>query len=331
LQYNVLGRTGLRVSVAGLGCGGNAQLGVGYGKSELEALALVRAALEVGINFFDTSEAYVTEPILGKALHGRSRDRVVLCTKSRYRDRAGNLHTADTIVANLEASLRRLATDHVEVFLLHGLLPQHYSYALEELAPALVRAKEQGKICHLGVSEFPSHDPDHTMLNRALNDSIWEVIMLGFHMMHQRGSVSVLPRASAQGVGTVVMYAVRNIFSRPGVLQETIRLLADKGEVPTALASDNPLGFLIHDGGASSLIDAAYRFARYQRGVDVVLFGTSSQPHLHANVGSLLKPSLPQADLDKLHSLFGHLSGVGLDLPDVMRQGSERKVDANIG
>jgi aryl-alcohol dehydrogenase-like predicted oxidoreductase len=319
LQYNILGRTELRVSVAGLGCGGNAQLGLGYGKSEQEAEALVRAAVDVGINFFDTSEAYVTEAILGKALRGLTREHVVLCTKSRYRDRAGNLHSAETVVANLEASLRRLATDHVEVFLLHGLLPQHYPYALQELVPALIRAKEQGKIGHIGVSEFPSHDPEHAMLAAALDDPIWEVVMFGFHMMHQLASTSVLPHTAAQGVGTVVMYAVRNIFSRPGVLQETMRQLAEKGEVPAALARNDPLGFLTHDGGASSLTDAAYRFARHEPGVNVVLFGTSNQIHLHDNVASLLKPPLPQADLDKLHTLFGRLRGVGLDLPDVMR------------
>jgi len=115
------------------------------------------------------------------------------------------------------------------------------------------------------------------------------------------------------------MYAVRNIFSRPGVLPETMRQLAEKGEVPAALASNDPLGFLTHDGGASSLTDAAYRFARHEPGVNVVLFGTSNQIHLHDNVASLLKPPLPQADIDKLHALFGHLRGVGLDLPDVMR------------
>lgn len=82
MQYNILGRTGLRVSVAGLGCGGNAQLGLGYGKSEQEAVALVRAALDAGINFFDASEAYATEVIRGKALQGLTRDRAVLCTKS---------------------------------------------------------------------------------------------------------------------------------------------------------------------------------------------------------------------------------------------------------
>jgi aryl-alcohol dehydrogenase-like predicted oxidoreductase len=58
MQYTTLGRTNLRVSVAGLGCGGNSRLGLGSGKSEPEAIALVRAAFDLGINCFDTAEAY---------------------------------------------------------------------------------------------------------------------------------------------------------------------------------------------------------------------------------------------------------------------------------
>jgi aryl-alcohol dehydrogenase-like predicted oxidoreductase len=81
-------------------------------------------------------------------------------------------------------------------------------------------------------------------------------------------------------------------------------------------AQDNPLSFLVHEGGAESITDAAYRFARHTPGIDVVLFGTGSVAHLEANVASLLRPPLPEADVAKLHDLFGHLVGVGLDLPD---------------
>jgi aryl-alcohol dehydrogenase-like predicted oxidoreductase len=79
---------------------------------------------------------------------------------------------------------------------------------------------------------------------------------------------------------------------------------------------ENPLDFLIHAGGASSLTDAAYRFVRHEPGVHVVLFGTSSVDHLRTNIASLLKPPLPEADRQQLTELFGHLLGVGLELPD---------------
>lgn len=320
MQYTTLGATGLRVSVAGLGGGGNSRLGLGAGKSEREVVALVRAALDLGINFFDTAESYDTEEILGRALAGVPRDSVVVSTKSRILDDDGNFLTRNALVANLEQSLRRLALDHVDVFHLHAVQPKHYEYALHELAPALLLQKQKGTIGHLGITETPPRDPDQAMLARSLDDACWEVMMLAFHMMNQGARQALFPRTREQGVGTLLMFVVRNVFSRPGVLQETLRELAQKGQVPQELAEDpEPLGFLIHAGGATSLTDAAYRFARHEPGADVVLFGTSSQDHLRANVASLLKPPLPQGDVAKLRTLFGHLRGVGLVFPDKPR------------
>ncbi len=320
MQYTTLGRTGLRVSVAGLGCGGNSRLGLSAGKSEQEAIALVRCAIDLGVNFFDTAEAYGTEEVLGRALAGVARDAVVISSKSRILDAAGNALCGTAVVRSLHASLRRLSLDHLDVFHLHAVQAAHYDHVLRELAPALLREKERGKIRHLGITESPPRDPQQAMLKRALDDACWEVIMLAFHMMNQGARETLFPRAQAQGVGTLVMFAVRNIFSRPGVLEKTLLELEEKGDVSHTLAGrPDPLGFLVHPSGASSLTDAAYRFARHEPGADVVLFGTGDKEHLRANLASLCKPALPQADAEKLRALFGHLRGVGLVLPDNAR------------
>ena len=76
-----------------------------------------------------------------------------------------------------------------------------------------------------------------------------------------------------------------------------------------------PLDFLVHPGGAESITDAAYRFARYEPGVDVVLFGTGDAAHLKANIASLSRPPLPDADRARLLDLFGGVSGLGLEGP----------------
>ncbi len=68
MQYTGLGRTGLRVSVAGFGCGGSSRLGQAQGASTAQSVALVRRAIDLGVNFFDTAEAYGTEAILGQAI-----------------------------------------------------------------------------------------------------------------------------------------------------------------------------------------------------------------------------------------------------------------------
>ena len=69
-------------------------------------------------------------------------------------------------------------------------------------------------------------------------------------------------------------------------------------------------------GGAESVIDAAYRFARHEPGADVILFGTGSIDHLLTNIASILRPPLPSHTVEMLAKLFGNLEGVGLDLPN---------------
>jgi aryl-alcohol dehydrogenase-like predicted oxidoreductase len=321
MEYTTLGRTGPRVSVAGLGCGGFSQLGLGSGKSEAEAIGIIDAARDLGVNLFDTAASYSTEPILGRALRHVPRDEVVICTKAPFAVSNPN-STAESAVASLDRSLNALGTDYIDVYQLHGIAPNAYEHALEVLAPALLREKEKGKFRHLGISETAPNDPEHRTVTRACRDGVWDVVMLGFHMMHQNARASVFPLARQHRVGTLLMFAVRNIFSKPEQLAATMRELAADGLVPQALAdSADPLGFLVHAGGASSVIDAAYRFVRHEPGVDVVLFGTGDQEHLRSNIASILKPPLPKADRARLAELFGHLVGIGLDAPHLSRSG----------
>ena len=133
-------------------------------------------------------------------------------------------------------------------------------------------------------------------------------------MMHQGARRTVFPATRGKGVGTLLMFAVRSMFADPPRIAREMRALAERGLVEPWLGeSDDPLGFLIHEGGAETLTEAAYRFARHESGADVTLFGTGDAAHLRANVRALLKPPLPEADRAKLATLFGHLAGVGLD------------------
>src|SRR6516164_8878569 len=319
MEYVTLGRTGLRVSVAGLGCGGFSQLGLAQGKSETEAIAIIHQAMELGVNFFDTAASYRTEGLLGRAIKTVPREDVVIATKAPFS--FSNPHsTPEGIVASLDKSLSRLDTDYIDVYQLHGVPPAAYDHALNELAPVLLREKAKGKFHHLGISETAPHDPEHQTLHRAAQDGVWDVVMVGFHMMHQNARQRVFPLTQANGVGTLLMFVVRNIFSQPERLRSTVRDLATAGEVPQWLAdTPDPLAFLIHDGGASTIPDAAYRFVRHEPGVDVVLFGTGNPEHLRTNIASILKPPLSEADRQQLANLFGHLVGVGLDAPHLSR------------
>jgi len=149
MEYRPLGKTGLTVSVAGLGCGGNSRLGLGRGASVDDCVAVVRAAVDLGVNLLDTAEAYGTEEIVGAAVRHYDRDKLVISTKALLR--AGD--SGDTVARRVEAGLRRLGLDYVDIFHFHAVNPAAYEHHRDVLAPALAKLKEQGKVRHIGITE----------------------------------------------------------------------------------------------------------------------------------------------------------------------------------
>ena len=310
MEYRTLGKTGLKVSVAGLGCGGNSRLGLGRGASTDECVAVVRTAVDLGVNFLDTAEAYGTEEIVGTAARNCERDKLVISTKAIFR---GGDETAEAVTRKVEAALRRLSLDYVDIFHFHAVNPEAYDHHRDVLAPSLLKLKEQGKVRHVGVTETGPRDPGQKMLARAVQEGPWEVIMLAYSLMNQGARQNIFPTTQRRGIGTLLMFVVRNIFSNAAYRRDVVAKLVEQGQLK---ASDgDPLGFLISEGGAESITDAAYRYARHEQGTDVILFGTGNKDHVKDNVASILRPALPPAVIERLHTSFGHLTGVGLDLP----------------
>jgi aryl-alcohol dehydrogenase-like predicted oxidoreductase len=313
MHFTSLGRTGLKVSVAGLGTGGFSRLGLAHGKSEAEAARLIQEAVALGVNVIDTAPAYATEGVVGRALKSVPRQSVVIATKARPRI-GGEWCSPARLVASLDNSLRLMGTDYVDVFNVHGVDVDEYDHVRNVMGPALLEQKAKGRIRHIGLTENPIVDFTSEMLKRALADPMWEVVMVGFHMMHQGARRNVFPITRKNGIGTLLMFAVRSMFADPPRIKREIKALAAKGLIEKWLAeSADPLGFLVHEAGAANVVEAAYRFVRHEPGVDVTLFGTGDVDHLRTNVASLLKPPLPEADREKLTKLFGHLEGIGLD------------------
>jgi L-galactose dehydrogenase len=310
MKYTTLGRTGLKVSVAGLGCGGASRLGQRDNKPEKESIALVRLALELGVNFLDTAEVYGTEEIVGKAIAAVPRDKVFISTKKKF-PLDDPSDPAREVRKSLEQSLRRLRTDYIDIYHVHRVEPPDYEQAYTKVLPVLLKLKQEGKIRFIGIAEAFVEDTTHRMLRRALGDDAWDVIMVGFNLLNQSARDAVLRSAVKQNVGTLVMFAVRSALSQPKRLRELWADLAKKKLVkPSACDPENPLGFLIGDGKASSSVDAAYRFCRYEPGVHVVLSGTGSADHLRANIESLTKPPLPAPVIARLKKLFARVDCV---------------------
>ena len=310
MQTVRLGRTGLDVSVAGLGCGGHSRLGTGTGHDERHAVRVVQAALDLGIDFIDTARVYGTEPAVGKAVRGR-RDQVVISTKvGPGFGGGGSLLTPKGLTEQLEKSLKALGTDYVDVFHLHGVRPEQYPHCLEHLVPEMHRQREAGKIRFLGVTETFIRDPQHRMFGQVLPDDHFDVIMVGFSMLNPSARARVFAQTIEKDVGTLIMFAVRRALSRPQALGELLAELVDDGTVEASLAGDDPLGFVAAHPEVESLVQAAYRFCRHEPGAHVILTGTGDVAHLEANVASIQAPKLPDEVADQLNALFGAIDSV---------------------
>ena len=154
MQTRELGRSGLRVSALGLGCMG---LSYGYGPAtdRTEAIALLRAAVEQGVTFFDTAEAYgpfFNEELLGEAL-APFRDQLVIATKFGFKGGhadAGLDSRPERIRAVAEASLARLKTDRIDLFYQHRVDP---NVPIEDVAGTVKDLIAEGKVKHFGLSE----------------------------------------------------------------------------------------------------------------------------------------------------------------------------------
>jgi aryl-alcohol dehydrogenase-like predicted oxidoreductase len=154
MKYRKLGKSGLEVSAIGLGCMG---LSFGYGPatSKQEGIKLIRRAYELGVNFFDTAEAYgpfTNEELLGEAV-ASFRDKVVLATKFGFKggnSTVGLDSRPENIRTVAEASLKRLKTDRIDLFYQHRVDP---NVPMEDVAGTVKELIAEGKVKYFGLSE----------------------------------------------------------------------------------------------------------------------------------------------------------------------------------
>jgi aryl-alcohol dehydrogenase-like predicted oxidoreductase len=305
-----LGRTGLEVSVAGLGCGGHSRLGMARGKDVHHAADIVRRALDLGITYIDTARAYGTEEAVGLGLKGR-REEAVISTKAGVgRGERGPVSAAD-MARYIDESLAKLQTDYIDVFLLHGVTSPQHEHAMTVILPELLKQKAAGKIRFIAASEQFGGDTGHAWLQQALVDDPFDVLMVGFNLLNPSARQRVFPQTIKQDVGTLIMFAVREALSRPEELKKVVGELIERGQVDAgAVDAGDPLGFLKESPGAPSVVEAAYRFCRHEPGAHVVLTGTGDPEHLKANVEAILAPPLPPEIRARLETIFGRVDSI---------------------
>jgi len=231
VEQRQCGTSDIQLSVLGAGCwefGGSEYWGP---QSQSEADAVVRAAVDAGINYFDTAEAYNegrSEQALGRALAGVPRDRVVIGSKvspsNAYRD---------TLVSHCEQSLKRLKTDFIDIYMIHwpltGQSLEHFTDeqaritappSVEEAFEALGRLVKDGKIRYAGVSNFGPRPLAQTL--RQTPRTI--VNQLPYNLLSRAVEDEVLPLCRAEHVGVIGYFTLLQ-----GILSGNYR---DLSEVP---------------------------------------------------------------------------------------------------
>jgi len=199
LKTRKLGRQGLEVSELGLGCMG---MTWAYGApDDAESLATIDRALELGVNFFDTAEAYgpfTNEELLGRALKGR-RERAIIATKFGFRFEAGKLVGTDSRPEHVkqvaEASLRRLGTDHIDLCYQHRL---DRTVPIEDTVGAMAELVRQGKVRYLGLSEV-----GEDTIRRAYRTHPISALQSEYSLWERNLEPRILPLLRELGIGLV--------------------------------------------------------------------------------------------------------------------------------
>jgi aryl-alcohol dehydrogenase-like predicted oxidoreductase len=202
MQYRTLGRTGIQVSPYALGA---LMLATSMGNSPEESARIIHKALDAGINFLDTADAYGdSEEVVGKALQGR-RDDVVLATKfGRPTGHDPNQQGASRrwIITAAENSLRRLQTDHIDLYQLHRPDPHT---DIDETLSALTDLIRSGKVRAIGASQTPASgivEAQWVAERRGLER--FQAEQPGYSILNRGVEREILPTLQRFGIGTVV-------------------------------------------------------------------------------------------------------------------------------
>ena len=198
MEFRQFGRTGLNVSALGFGCW---EIGGTYGRiEEGEFRRAVAQAVDNGITCFDTAEAYgmgVSEEALARALGGRRND-VVIATKFGvgYEEMPNRRDSSrERVLASIDKSLRRLQTDHVDIYLVHWPDP---NTPLDETMRVLDEVVRQGKVRYVGVSNFRLAQIEEAMQLRRI-----DVVQYAWNMFDRRMQAEIFPYCEAQQVAVM--------------------------------------------------------------------------------------------------------------------------------
>lgn len=232
LEKRRLGKTDLEVTVFGFGCIKFPHI------SGEQAAAALDHAIDLGVNFVDTARGYGDSEVKIGPVLKRRREEVTIATKTPTRNAKGAMK-------DLETSLKNLQTDYLDLWQAHWVC---YDSVYDEVVgrggalEALQKAKEQGKVRHIGITMHR----DHKAIRRAIADDVWETIMLAWNPLDEEGTGPIIPMAAERDLGVIIMKPLSGgaLVSPPGtemvdgmdpVVAGTLRAIAANPNVTTVI------------------------------------------------------------------------------------------------
>jgi len=329
MQYRPLGRTGLRVSQLGFGCGAVGGLLVRGERAEQRRV--VARAIELGVTYFDTARSYgdgLSETNLGAVLKELGTD-VLVGTKVDLRG-AEMERIEEAVAASLEASLRRLQRERVDLIQLHNPVGRERDAErnwvtaedVVRIGAAFERLIAQGKASHWGMNGLGETEAVH----RAMHASGAETIQSCYNLLNPSAGMrapldwpfqdyaGLIDRASETGVGVIGIRvlaggALSGSASRHPLAAQSVSPIATGSSLAADADAAQRFSFLVAEGYADSLVEAAIRFALSKPELSTALVGISSLEQLETAVASANRGPLPDEALTRLPEAWAALRG----------------------
>ena len=328
MEMRTFGRTGMQVSILGFGCGAVGGLMVRGDPADQERA--IGRALEAGVNYFDTAVQYgngESEKNLGRALSKLRAADAIVGTKVRLAPGQGAV--ADAVAKSLEASLRRLGLERVDILHFHnpitiagGGTAFSARQVLDEIVPAFEALRRQGKVRFLGITATG----DTPALQEVIQARVFDSAQVTYNMLNPSAAEGLPPNYPAQDYGKLFDHA-----RSAGVGVIGIRVLAGGALSGTAerhpIASPPPepigsassyagdltraqrLAPLVDEGFAASLAEAATRFCISHPAMGTILVGVATPQQFEAALAAVMKGPLPRAALERLAVLQQGFAG----------------------
>jgi len=324
MQKRTLGRGGLEVSAVGFGCMG---ISSSYGRalSREDGVAVIRAAVDDGVTFFDTAEAYgpfTNEEVVGEAL-APVRDQVVIATKFGFRFEGGKLAGLDSRPDHIrdvaDASLRRLRTDRIDLFYQHRV---DLEVPIEDVAGAVKDLIREGKVKHFGMSEAGVQT-----IRRAHAVQPVTALQSEYSLWWREPEKEVLPMLEELGIGFVPFSPLGKGFLTGTIDEKTTFDPTDFRNVVPRFTEENRkanLAFVewlksFAEGKQATPAQVALAWLLAQKPWIVPIPGTTKRTRLQENLGAV-QVQLTAADLRDIEQAVSQINVHGARYPDHLQK-----------